>query len=82
MTMLLTYSMDEIEREFLFVRADVEELERALERISQALAAATRSAPTVLGELQGARTMAADLAAKISSVETRLTTQVRQREAV
>jgi hypothetical protein len=88
--MLETHTIEEIQREYLFVRADVEELERTLERIFLALSNAAKhkktgeSAPRVVTrELSDARTLAADLVAKVTSVETRLTMQARlQREAV
>jgi len=103
--MLATYTMQEIQREFLFVRADVEELERTLERVFLALSNAAkqtttdgvltrsqaRNGPVLLArdsrvvtrELSDARAVAADLVAKLTSVETRLTMQARlQREAV
>lgn len=88
-TMLLTHTIEEIQREYLFVRADVEELETTLERIFSALSNAAKhprsgdAAPRVaLRELSDARSLAADLVAKVTSVETRLTMQARlQREA-
>jgi hypothetical protein len=88
--MLTTHSIEEIQREYLFVRADVEELERTLERIFLALSNAAKHAKTgdtsprvVTRELSDARALAANLVAKVTSVETRLTMQARlQREAV
>ena len=88
--MLATYSIEEIQREFLFVRADVEELEGTLERIFLALSTAVKSTGSgygsprvVMRELSDARTLAADLVAKVTSVETRLTMQARlHREAI
>jgi hypothetical protein len=88
--MLETHSIEEIQREYLFVRADVEELEQTLERIFLALGNAAKhakagdSAPrVVMRELSDARSLAAELVAKLTSVETRLTMQARlQREAV
>ena len=88
--MLATYTIEQLQREFLFVRADVEELERTLERIFLALSAAAKttsrgdgSPRIVMRELSDARGLAADLVAKVTSVETRLTMQARlQREAI
>ena len=88
--MLASYSIDEIQREFLFVRADVEELEGTLERIFAALSNAAKKPVTgegsprvVMRELSDARSLAAELVAKVTSVETRLTMQARlQREAI
>lgn len=84
------YTIEQIQREFLFVRGDVEELERTLERIFSSLSAAARppkglegTARVVTKELADARAIAAELVAKLASIETRLTMQARlQREAV
>ncbi len=82
-SMLGTYTIEQIQREFLFVRGDVEELEMVLERIFSALSSAARGSRGVARELGEARALAADLVAKVTSVETRLTMQARlQREAV
>lgn len=84
------YTIEQIQREFLFVRGDVEELERTLERIFASLGAAARSpkggettSRAISRELADARAIAAELVAKLASIETRLTMQARlQREAV
>jgi hypothetical protein len=84
-SMLAHHTIDEIQREYLFVRGDIEELEGALERVFAALASAVKPrddvheahARAVLRELTEARTLAADLMAKLSSVETRLTMRAR-----
>jgi hypothetical protein len=84
------YTIEQIQREFLFVRGDVEELERTLERIFSSLSAAAKppkgaegTTRVVVKELADARGIAADLVAKLTSIETRLTMQARlQREAV
>ena len=89
-TMMLDYTIEQIQREFLFVRGDVEELERTLERIFSTLTSAAKSprdgdaSPRVANkELADARNLASELVAKITSVETRLTMQARlHREAV
>ncbi len=89
-SMMLEYTIEQIKQEFLFVRGDVEELERTLERIFSALTSASKtsregdSSPRVANrELADARNLASDLVAKITSVETRLTMQARlHREAV
>jgi hypothetical protein len=89
-SLLSTHSMEEIQSEFLFVRTDVEELERTLEKIFFSLSAAAKSprlgdgSPRlVTRELSDARALAAELVAKVTSVETRLTMQARlHREAV
>jgi|ERR1022692_1287253 DNA-binding transcriptional MerR regulator len=84
-SMLAHYSIEEIQREYLFVRGDIEELEGSLERVFSALASAVKprgdvnesQTRTVLRELTEARTLAAELMAKLSSVETRLTMRAR-----
>ena len=84
------FTIEQIQRQFLFVRGDVEELERSLERIFSAFAGAVKSGRdgevsvrAMNNELRDARALAAELVAKITSVETRLTMQARlQREAM
>ncbi len=88
--MMATHTIEEIKAEFLFVRGDIEELEKAMERVFLALSSAARPhkgseamSKSVVRELMEARTLAADLMAKLSSVEARLTMQAKlQREAV
>lgn len=87
--MLLDHTIEQIQREFLFVRGDVEELERTLERIFSSLAGASKPGRVADGsrmtskELGEARQLASELVAKITSIESRLTMQARlQREAV
>jgi len=84
--LLAHYTIEEIQKEFLFVRGDIEELSEALERVFSALAThqffgaakplgdADRA---VLRELTEAKTLAAELMAKLSSVETRLSMRAR-----
>ena len=89
-SMMESYTIEQIQRQFLFVRGDVEELERTLEKIFSALSGAAKAtrdgegvARVVLKELSDARALAADLVAKVTSVESRLTMQARlQREAI
>ena len=89
-SMMETYTIEEIQREFLFVRGDVEELERSLEKIFSALSGAARASRAedgtsnlVLRELSDARALATDLVAKLSSVEARLTMRARlERRAI
>lgn len=83
-SMLAHYTI-EIQREFLFVRGDIEELSESLERVFSALATASKPqadvqephARAVLRELGEARALAAELMAKLSSVETRLSMRAR-----
>jgi DNA-binding transcriptional MerR regulator len=77
-SLLAHYTIEEIQREFLFVRGDIEELQEALERVFAALALrATTGSETVLREINEAKTLAAELMAKLSSVETRLSMRAR-----
>jgi DNA-binding transcriptional MerR regulator len=84
-SLLVHYSIEEIQREFLFVRGDIEELSQSLERVFSALGTAAKpqadpqdpSARAVLRELTEAKALAAELMAKLSSVETRLTMRAR-----
>lgn len=84
--LLAHYTIEEIQREFLFARGDIEELSEALERVFSALAtvakplgeaAKTHENVAVLRELTEAKTLAAELMAKLSSVETRLSMRAR-----
>ena len=79
--LLAHYTIEEIQREFLFVRGDIEELSEALERVFSALATAAKpqsdAGSAVLRELTEAKTLAAELMAKLSSVETRLSMRAR-----
>jgi len=84
-SLLTQYSIEEIQREFLFVRGDIEELSQSLERVFSALATAAKPqagaddphARAVLRELTEAKGLAAELMAKLSSVETRLSMRAR-----
>jgi len=83
-SLLTQFTIEEIQREFLFVRGDIEELSQSLERVFAALGTAAKPADTqdphsraVLRELTEARELAADLMAKLTSVETRLSMRAR-----
>lgn len=88
--MMAHHTIEEIKAEFLFVRGDIEELEKAMERVFLALSGAAKPhkgsemmSKSVARELTEARILAADLMAKLSSVEARLTMQAKlHREAV
>ncbi|CAN5787000.1 hypothetical protein BH09MYX1_BH09MYX1_59030 [soil metagenome] len=88
--MMVNHTIEEIKAEFLFVRGDIEELENAMERVFMALSSAAKPhknsetvSKSVVRELIEARSLAADLMAKLSSVEARLTMQAKlHREAV
>lgn len=84
-SLLAHYTIEEIQREFLFVRGDIEELSESLERVFSALATAVKPpsgadethSRAVLRELTEAKALAAELMAKLSSVETRLSMRAR-----
>lgn len=76
-----SYTIEQIQKEFLFVRGDIEELERTLARIFDVLRDAARDnrsdtiARAVTGELAGAEAQARDLVEKLEGIEQRLTAQ-------
>lgn len=81
-------TMDEIQREFLFVRGDVDALERQLERVYAALDRAIevradseggRQDRAALGE---ARAVGTDLIGRLEAIERRLTLRARMARAV
>lgn len=87
--LMVHYTIEEIQQQFLFVRGDIEELERALERVFSQLTGALKPGKSgdaskfVMKELADARGLAAELVGKLTNVESRLTMQARlQREAV
>lgn len=77
------YTIEEIQREFLFVRGDIEELERTLARIFVSLHEASReqksetSGRAIAHDLSGAEGLARELTAKLAMIEQRLTAQAR-----
>lgn len=77
------YTIEEILKEFLFVRGDIEELERTLGKIFEVLreAAKARKSETsgraIQSDLTGAEVLARDLVAKLAMIEQRLTAQAR-----
>lgn len=77
-SLLAHYTIEEIQREFLFVRGDIEELSQSLERVFSALQTAAKpQSDVVLRELSEAKALAAELMAKLSSVETRMSMRAR-----
>src|ERR1043165_7317305 len=77
------YTIEEIQREFLFVRGDIEELERTLARIFESLKEAAQkrrsetSGRAIANELVSAEGLARDLTAKLAMIEQRLTAQAQ-----
>jgi hypothetical protein len=73
-------TIEQIQREILFVRGDIEELERVLARIFETLADATKtharsgvSGRAVTQELTSARSLAKELVQKLEAIEARIT---------
>jgi hypothetical protein len=71
-------TIEQIQREFLFVRGDIEELERLVGRIFENLGRAARERAQSGGrpltsDLAGARSLARELVHKLESIEARLT---------
>lgn len=77
------FTIEEIQREFLFVRGDIEELERTLGKIFDTLKDSLRErrgepgARAVLGDVVVAENLATDLVARLERIEERLTTQAK-----
>jgi DNA-binding transcriptional MerR regulator len=76
-------TIEQIQKEFLFVRGDIEELERLLEKIFEAMGDVARDKKEIAGtrlvaqELAGARGLAKELVSKLESIEARLTARAR-----
>jgi len=77
------YTIEEIQREFLFVRGDIEELERTLGKIFDTLKDAAKerrsetSGRAIATDLVTAESLARELLAKLSMIEERLMAQAR-----
>lgn len=75
------YTIEEIQRQFLFVRGDIEDLERTIAKVFDALREAAkekRSETTgraIANDLVTAESLANDLLAKLEVIEQRLITQ-------
>ncbi|MCC6648187.1 MAG: hypothetical protein IT374_21780 [Polyangiaceae bacterium] len=71
-------TIEQIQREVLFVRGDIEELERTLTKVFDALLEASESARgepvarAVAVDIKGARRMASELIDRLSEIESRL----------
>jgi hypothetical protein len=76
--MAKSYTIEEIRRDFLFVRADIEQLEQTLGSIFQVLASVLKqrrqdtSNGVVSREVNQAKKQSRDLVTQLSSIETRL----------
>ena len=77
------YTIEEIQREFLFVRGEIEELERTLAKVFGALKEAAKdprsetSGRAISLDLTSAESLARELVAKLSMIEERLMAQAR-----
>lgn len=77
------YTIEEIQREFLFVRGDIEELERTMAKVFDALKDAAKeqrsdtSGRAVAQDLASAESLAKELLAKLTLIEERLMAQAR-----
>jgi DNA-binding transcriptional MerR regulator len=77
------YTIEEIQREFLFVRGDIEELERTLSKIFDTLKDAAKerrsetSGRAINNDLVTAESLARELVGKLSMIEERLMAQAR-----
>jgi len=77
------YTIEEIQREFLFVRGDIEELERTLGKIFDTLKGAAKqrrsetSGRAIATDLVTAEGLARELLGKLSMIEERLMAQAR-----
>src|SRR5687768_14500801 len=77
------YTIEQIQREFLFVRGDIEELERTLGKIFETLKGAAKqrrsetSGRAISTDLVTAESLARELLGKLSMIEERLMAQAR-----
>ncbi|WP_438036755.1 MerR family transcriptional regulator [Sorangium sp. So ce204] len=77
------YTIEEIQREFLFVRGDIEELERTMTKVFNALRDAAKerrsetSGRAIAQDLASAESLARELVAKLALIEERLMAQAR-----
>jgi DNA-binding transcriptional MerR regulator len=77
------FTIEQIQTEVLFVRGDIEELERVLGRVFDAFEGVATGRPSepagraITGELSGARKVAHELVEKLTSIEQRLIARVR-----
>lgn len=85
--MAQNFTIEEIQREFLFVRGDIEDLERSLAKVFEVLreAARERRSETVgralVTDLASAEQLASDLLAKLTMIEERLMAQAQLKRA-
>jgi len=78
-----SYTIDQIQKEFLFIRSDVEQLEQLLDGIFRKLDGVLKQrrrehgAQTVARDVVDARSLSKDLLARLVAIETKLTSKAR-----
>ena len=76
-----SYTIEQIQREFLFIRSDVEQLEQLLEgifkKLDEVVHERRREPRSVAREVGDARSLSKDLLARLSAIETKLTSRAR-----
>ena len=83
-----SYTIEQIQKEFLFIRSDVEQLEQLLEGIFKKLDEVVRQrrsehrAHTVARDVGDARSLSRDLLARLAAIETKLTSRAARMETV
>ena len=82
------FTMEDIQREFLFVRGDIDALGRQLTRVYDAIQTAVEEQnrvgvddPAVIGALEEVRELGRELVQKLESIERRLTMRARMARA-
>jgi DNA-binding transcriptional MerR regulator len=81
--MAQNFTIEEIQREFLFVRGDIEDLERSIAKVFDALREAAKeqrsetSGRAIVNDLAAAEGLAGDLLAKLTMIEERLMAQAQ-----
>jgi hypothetical protein len=74
-----SYTIEQIKKDVLFMRSDVEQLEATLQNIFATLGRVVKErrseayAQTVAREVEGAKVLSRDLVSRLGSIETRLT---------
>jgi DNA-binding transcriptional MerR regulator len=82
------FTIEEIQREFLFVRGDIEDLERSLAKVFEALREASRerrsetTGRAIAHDLATAEDLAGELLAKLIMIEERLMAQAQLKRRV
>ncbi len=78
-----SYTIEQIQKEFLFMRSDIEQLEKLLDGIFKTLGGVLKErrseslAPVVARDVVDARSLSKDLLARLSAIETKLTSRTR-----